>query len=213
MDEDPDDDIPFGSEDDIPFGEPPDRLRCEPDFRVTYRRGRLQLINFFGTMADDGPAISFFAQRARSAVTIADLTRHQNEDGPEDLSVVYRARGRNHEAAQEAITDWAETVGFGRVWFPDYVVALEPRLGTANVARVKCPNCVQSWSAGGCSFWLTVWRAKRFPNICPLCGGDLPQWAVDDEGRNRGKDPSSWGDPTTRGKPRGETKARRGRKG
>ncbi len=203
-----DDDIEFEN----PFGGEPELVATDPDFRATFRRGRLQVIHHFTTMADNGPVTSLFGERARKGVTIADLSRHSSEDAPDELSVVFRSRGRVGSDAEEAITEWAAAVGYARVWFPDYMVEVEPTLRASNIARVRCPNCAQGWSAGGRSFWVCVWRAKCFPNICTLCGGDLPQWTIDRPPAEQRR-PASWEIPAGSTKSRAQETKQRGPSG
>jgi hypothetical protein len=46
------------------------------------------------------------------------------------------------------------------------------------IASVSCPTCGHRWHGRGRRFWRGVWAVRLFHNICPLCGGILPQWSV-----------------------------------
>ena len=161
---------------------------AEPTYRATYRRDRLTVLRWWAGLVDNGPATTFFAHRERAGAVIADLTVHEDSDGNQ-LAVVYRSAGRVLAGAEEAIKMWAEAVGFTRVWFPDYVVELEPVAGPSDKASVKCGTCGQSWSASGQSFWSGVVEGKGFPAFCPLCGGDLPAWRVERENSSAASGP------------------------
>jgi hypothetical protein len=78
--------------------------------------------------------------------------------------------------ARAAIARWARDVGYRRLWLPGDVLELP---GPAELtAETRCSGCAARFADGAPGFWSGVRASGRFPAICPLCGGDLPQWRV-----------------------------------
>jgi hypothetical protein len=73
--------------------------------------------------------------------------------------------------------EWARAVGYRRVWLPDRLVPIDSpaQMGRASV---RCPTCRARWRERDPSFWHEVRSSGHFPWVCPVCGGDLPQWDV-----------------------------------
>ena len=143
-----------------------------PDFRATIRGSQLTLVAWAPHLLSGGPTANLVRERAKEGVTIADLW--VTGDEPHEVIVEYLAvadRGR----ADRLLTRWAEAVGHSRLWLPDRLVALDPDrpLGTA---KVECPTCGAGWQDSSTDFWLNVRSLGRFPSLCPICNGDLPQW-------------------------------------
>lgn len=151
-----------------------------PSYRATFRRGQLTVLPFFQSMVVMGPSTGHFRSREKAGAVIADLTSHSGSPGDE-LSVAYRARGRHLAEAEARIVEWAASVGFHRLWFPDRLVELAATAGGDDVASVKCTTCGQAWSDGGNQFWEMIVQQHAFPTFCPLCGADLPQWRLKDK--------------------------------
>ena len=154
-----------------------------PDFRVTLRRGRVQLLPWAPWMYRGGPFATLLAARGRAGVTFADLTVVHDGDTPAEIIVDFL--GGDTPAAREALASWAAAVGYRRLWLPGEVVELTagPLAGRATVV---CASCRSRWTDARTDFWLGVRRAGHFPTVCPLCGGDLPQWTVCQDGLTRG---------------------------
>ena len=174
----PGDSLPMGdeefNEDEIDWEELMSELEEGPTFRVTIAGPRLTLIRWFPSLIPRNcPAGNLFRPREQAGVTIADLTVEQAEAGRE-LSVTYLVDGGG-VAAERLLIRWAGLVGYTRVWLPDRVV--EPATPTAlGRARVECPSCGADWEDSSAEFWAQVHSDGHFPNSCPLCAGDLPQW-------------------------------------
>jgi hypothetical protein len=108
-------------------------------------------------------------------VAIADLTilRDDDELAPEAL---VRFLAGDSAGARAVIVDWAGVVGYRRVWFSDELVELPGPV--EGVADTRCSGCAARFVDAEPGFWAHVRTAGRFPAMCPLCGGDLPQWRV-----------------------------------
>ena len=151
-----------------------------PHFRATIRKGRLRLHDWTPFLFSGGPSREFFRSRRDEGVSIADIRRWRNEDGASELSVEFLSGGgRRRPAAERVIERWARLAGYSRLWFPERVVELDAD-GPAEVAtvEVRCPTCRACWNDGDADFWHTVRRSGSFPRICPVCGGELPQWEL-----------------------------------
>lgn len=151
----------------------------QPKYRATYRKKRLMIMPFFPSMIVMGPSSGWFRKREQAATVIADLTAHESASGPE-LSITYYAARRNRPAAELAIAEWAASVGYRRLWLPDGLLELEAIVSDEDRASVKCTTCGHTWSDGGSQFWSMVFEQRAFPIFCPLCGGDLPQWRLEE---------------------------------
>ncbi len=159
----------------------------QPKYRATYRKKRLTVVPFFPSMIVNGPSSGWFQAREKAGTVIADLSSHESGAGDE-LSIIYRAAGRNRDLAQLAIAEWAASVGYRRLWHPEGFAELQATVSDEDRASVKCTTCGQAWSDGGSTFWQMVHGQHGFPTFCPLCGGDLPQWRI-----------AEWRDPVRSG--------------
>jgi hypothetical protein len=149
----------------------------DPDFRATITHNRLSLVGWHDQLfRPSAPAAHHF--RPRAGVVIADLTVIRDDDGnPEELIVAVHS-GTLRGAPRRRLLDWAAALGYRRVWLPDEIVELEPDEGMGELAETRCPNCRARWADREFEFWSMVRRSGFFPLVCPVCGGDLPQWAV-----------------------------------
>jgi len=157
------------------FGIDPDDIEeapDPPDFRATMRGRRLMVTSWAPHLFADGPQGNIVRERAENGVTVADLWVTEGE--PRELIVGYLAVAER-KRADAMLARWAEAVGHSRIWFPDRLLELHSKrpLGTA---QVECPNCGGRWSDGSPDFWASVRQMGRFPSLCPICNGDLPQW-------------------------------------
>jgi len=145
-----------------------------PDYRLTVRRGAVRAIDWSPWLASGGPLAMLLRARGRAGVAIADLTVVREDDLVTEGIVRFLAGDR--PAARQAIAAWARDVGYRRLWLPGEVVALPgPAEGTA---ETRCSGCAARFADETAGFWAGVRLAGRFPAMCPLCGGDLPQWRV-----------------------------------
>lgn len=145
----------------------------DPTFRATFADGRLTVLLWWPGLPRGGPMRSLLDERDRDGVTIADLTVI-GQVPQREVIVRFLANGERR-CAERALVRWAEQTGHRRIWFSDRVLDLDPG-GVVSPATTTCSNCRAEWRDGDDRFWISVRRDGYFPNICPLCGGDLPQW-------------------------------------
>ncbi|MGI8461649.1 MAG: hypothetical protein ACR2OC_08465 [Solirubrobacterales bacterium] len=155
------------AEDDVPQS---------PRWRATIRSEKLQLTSWAPWLAGNGPAAKLFEGCESAGVAIADFS--VAGDDANELIVRFHSTGDDLDTTEDVIVDWATKVGYRRVWLSDRLVSLEPSAAQIGAAEVRCPTCAAEWRADSPDFWVTVHRAKQFPNWCFLCGCELPQWTV-----------------------------------
>ena len=145
-----------------------------PDFRLTVRRGRVRAIDWNPWLAGSGPMAMLLAARGRAGVAIADLTVVR--DGDVVAEAIVRFLTGDRPAARARIATWARDVGYRRLWLPGDLLELPgPAEG---LAETTCSGCAARFADAAPGFWAGVRASGRFPALCPLCGGDLPQWRV-----------------------------------
>jgi hypothetical protein len=147
----------------------------KPDFRAVVKRsGAVRLIHWVPWLPSTGPVYTLLAARDRAGVAIADLRVVRDDEGIA-CEVIVKFHSGGSDVHRAALSDWARTVGYGRVWFDGEVVDLEPTAGGPVTAR--CTGCGQRFVDGRSGhFWRTVRCSGLFPPVCSLCGSDLPQW-------------------------------------
>ncbi|MEA2227843.1 MAG: hypothetical protein QOF04_1473 [Solirubrobacteraceae bacterium] len=157
-----------------PRGDPGGVPDDTPDYRLTVRRGAVRAIDWHPWLATGGPMGMLLRARDRAGVAIADLTVIRDGDVAAEALVRFLAGDRR--AAREALGRWAADVGYRRLWLPGEVVELPgPAEG---LAETRCSGCAARFADADPGFWQSVRACGRFPAMCPLCGGDLPQWRV-----------------------------------
>ena len=163
------DDEIFDVEDDVADG------ADQPDFRATVlRSGAVRLVYWGSWLLSSGPAYTLIAARDRAGVAIADLrVVRDNDEMASEVIVEFHSGGSDMHRA--ALCDWAQAVGYGRVWFDGEVVDLEPT--ARGPMATRCSGCGQQFVDGrNGRFWHHVRCSGAFPVACSLCGSDLPQW-------------------------------------
>lgn len=141
----------------------------------------MTLLHWMAQMPACGPTRAMVERRGADGVSVVDL--FVSGDWPErEVIVGFQAVGERR-TAERVLTRWARATGYRRIWFADRVEELEelPPIGRA---RTRCNACKASWSDQGPDFWCTVCMSGHFPTMCPLCGGDLPQWTPVERRRN-----------------------------
>ena len=149
-----------------------------PIMRATYAQGLLTVVVPRQRLLNDGDITGMsFDARSDAGVSIIELGETELDGFGWELTVGFLAEG-NRARAERAIQIWSARVGYRRVWFPDriYEPGRPPRPHT--VAMMDCPTCGHPWRGRGRRFWRQVWDVRLFPNLCPLCGGTLPQWRL-----------------------------------
>lgn len=126
-----------------------------------------------------GPFAVLIEARGRAGVAFADLTVVRDDDTASELVAAFLIC--DTPAARATLASWAATIGYRRLWLPDQVLEL-PAGPLGGTATVVCPGCRARWIDAATDFWLGVRRVGHFPTVCPLCGGDLPQWTVAPDG-------------------------------
>jgi hypothetical protein len=147
----------------------------DPDLRATVQRsGAVRVVPWGPWLNSNGPAYTLIAARDRAGITIADLRIIRDDEGAAREVIVefHSGGGDTHRAA---LSDWAQAVGYRRVWFDDEIIDLEP--GAGGPVTTRCTGCGQRFVEGRSGhFWQHVRHSGAFPTFCPLCGSDLPQW-------------------------------------
>lgn len=151
-----------------------------PDLRAAIRRdGIVRAVPWGPHLELCGPTATLLETRDRAGVTLADLSIvREDDDGPAtELIVEFLTNG---ERGRDALLAWATSLGYRRVWLPAELHELHPEdhvdAGFGGKARVRCTSCHGRLVDGTAGFWEWVRSLGYFPYICPLCGGDLPQW-------------------------------------
>jgi hypothetical protein len=145
-----------------------------PDYRLTVRRDTVRAIDWNPWLASGGPMGMLLAARGRAGVAIADLTVVR--DGDLVTEAIVRFLTGDGPGPREVIAAWARDVGYRRLWLPGDLVQLPgPAEG---LAETRCSGCSARFADEAPGFWAGVRTSGRFPAMCPLCGGDLPQWRV-----------------------------------
>lgn len=148
----------------------------DPSWRATIRGRRLMLTGWAPWLVRTGPLAKLLREREAEGVTIADLTVHGEDD--DEISVRFLALGTEPERAEQLLIDWAERLGYRRLWLSDRLVSLGDRPEKLGAAAVRCPTCRVGWEDDSPEFWLYAKEAGTFPKWCPICGCELPQWTV-----------------------------------
>jgi hypothetical protein len=147
----------------------------QADFRaIVQRSGAVRLVHWGPWLQSTGPAYTLMAARDRAGVAIADLRVVRDDEGIASEVIVefHSGGGDTHRAA---LSDWAHSVGYTRVWFDGELVDLEPTAG--GPVTTRCNGCGQRFVDGRSGrFWHHVRRLGAFPAACSLCGSDLEQW-------------------------------------
>lgn len=135
----------------------------------------MTLLHYQGQLHFGGPNRQLARARHAAQVSITDL-RIDGAPPDRELTVTFQAEGER-KRAERLLLRWAATTGYRRVWFSDRLVEVDqlPPLGQASTA---CNACGAAWAEQGADFWHMVLDCGHFPTMCPLCGGDLPQWTV-----------------------------------
>jgi hypothetical protein len=145
-----------------------------PDYRLCVRRDTVRAIDWSPWLAAGGPMAMLLAARGRAGVAIADVTVVR--DGDLVTEAIVRFLTGDGPRPRAAIAAWARDVGYRRLWLPDDLVELPGPV--EGLAETRCTGCAARFADGAPGFWAGVRASGRFPAMCPLCGGDLPQWRV-----------------------------------
>ena len=149
---------------------------ANPWCRATLAAGAVTLNPWSPALIRGGPAAMSLERLAERGVALADLFA-EGDPGDEELFVRYVARLRTDES-DATLLDWARTVGYLRVWFPDRVVDLDPCEARRGLAETTCTTCGLEWRDDTDAFWNCVLTGGAFPGSCLACGASLPEWRV-----------------------------------
>jgi hypothetical protein len=147
----------------------------QPDFRATVQRsGAIRLVHWSPYLQSTGPAYTLMAARERAGIAIADLRVVRDDEGVASEVIVEFHSGGN-DMHRAALSDWAHSLGYTRVWFDGELIDLEPSAG--GPVTTRCSGCGQQFVDGRTAdFWRHTRCSGVFPTVCSLCGSDLPQW-------------------------------------
>jgi hypothetical protein len=147
-----------------------------PWARAVVRDGRITLNAWSPGLMSGGPTRAVLRRLLRRGVMLADLSAHAADDGREELIVRWIPDGRTCAPARAALLQWAELVGYRRVWLPQEVVDFSEALLPGGRAATSCPTCGAVWDDETPEFWAMVRGQGHFPGHCPICNGSLPEW-------------------------------------
>ena len=95
-----------------------------------------------------------------------------------DLTVADAFPGEDVEFGRRRLAQFAERLGYQRVWLDNEVVAIEPQL-LGGTWKTCCGRCGLAWSDSSDGFWLHIRGAGFFPMLCTMCSHPLVQ-PIDD---------------------------------
>jgi hypothetical protein len=150
-----------------------------PFARAVIRDGRITLNPWRPGLLTGGPQRVVLAPLAERHVVMADLSCEPTDGVREELRVEWVPAGGGNAEAAARLEQWAERVGYARLWLPDRVVELQQELFTGGRAAVTCPTCSLSWDDESPHFWASVRTSGYFPGFCPACNGSLPEWELE----------------------------------
>lgn len=147
-----------------------------PSVRATIRGGQITFNGWSPALIRMGPSRPQLDRLADHGLVLADLTFITGDEG-EEVLVNFVPFEAGTPQAEALIEEWAQLVGYRRLWFPGRVAQLEPE-ATLEPASVDCPTCGCAWTDSGPEFWSLVRSHGWFPSSCSVCGGSLPEWQV-----------------------------------
>ena len=133
-----------------------------------------------------GPRGNLLRGPEAAGVAVADLELHIVQGQHE--SVIQFHTQAPSEAQTDQLVGWATRVGHRRIWINDEVVSLQDELPELVPVATTCPCCSARWCEHSWDFWSSVVGFGFFPFGCPICGGDMPQWAPDPDASGRSWD-------------------------
>src|SRR3954449_12847575 len=123
-----------------------------PDFRLTVRRDSVLAVDWHPWLVSGGPMTTMLHARGRAGVAIADVSVLREDDFAAEAIVRFLAG--DTPRARDAITRWAMSVGYRRLWLPGDVIGLP---GPAEaVAETRCSGCAVRLCDEGPEFWQQV---------------------------------------------------------
>ena len=147
-----------------------------PWARAVVRDGRVTLNPWSPSLVSGGPGRALLGGLPARGVAVADLCSELRDDGREELIIRWLPDGAASGPARDALLDWAELVGYRRVWLPDEVVDLAGATTRLGRVATTCPTCGSRWDDESAEFWAMVLAQGHFPGQCPICNGSLPEW-------------------------------------
>lgn len=142
------------------------------DLRLVCGPAGLVAVEWTPRLLRPGPRAGAIADLLDEGVAVADA-EVLDED---ELAVSFVRGSRDDEEVRALVADWAELVGFRRLWLPGALVPLDPAGRETGEAHTACPACGAHYVDGGPGFWRMVRTQRRFPAQCLVCRGVLPQW-------------------------------------
>jgi hypothetical protein len=150
---------------------------AHPDFRATITREQLWIRPSQELEPNEEPD-ECVEKPPRGVVVVVDLSV-QRSGRRRELIVCTLGSGDLPMFAVNSLVAWAKKTGYSRFWFPDRLVDIDEGPDPDEAAHVQCPSCRTTFHRGGAGFWLAVVEHGYFPDLCEVCGGQLPQWETD----------------------------------
>lgn len=148
-----------------------------PSHRAILTRSDLTIVRWWPNLLHPGPCGEPLDRVVRKGIAVADLVVLDDGDPPpEELIVRFLVPGSGTPEARDRLADWAELVGYRRVWLPDELRALDPAARPVTTVATRCRTCSATWRDGSPDFWAMVRNRRLFPDRCRVCGSTLPQW-------------------------------------
>jgi hypothetical protein len=144
-----------------------------PDYRGVFANGHLTLVPYCTRMPTRrGPAAKHFADCSGRAV-IADFEIVRGS-GPPEL-VVTEITLPGNERFRNAVVEFAERLGYGRVWLALEVIDLDATFPVLEGLWTRCTACLTEWTEHDVEVVLDARRAGLFRPYCRLDGHPVPQ--------------------------------------
>ena len=145
--------------------------------RATFSGGPLTLVRWHQHLISPFGLCNGLLPNA-TGTALADLTIIRDQVEGHEV-VVREVTASLGPSFRVALTEWARSLGYARVWFPDALVELDPSLPETASASTRCQVCGSHFSDSSLEFRLMVRANGVFPEGCPCCGASLPQWSVE----------------------------------
>ena len=168
----------FNEQFDEIFGGEGDTPDLTPTWRATIRRGRLMLTGWAPWLITGGPMGNLLPARARSGVTIADLTVHCEDRDEVSVRYLVRAEPRLRARGDPRSTGRSRSA-IERIWLPDSHgrARARPRADHRRDGPLR-RTAARGGRTGRRSSGSASVEAKAFPKWCPICGCEMPQWTA-----------------------------------
>ena len=163
-------------------------VQTVPFARGVIAGGKLYLHQWersFTVLKTEGAA---YRQIAKAGSTVFDLVRVFSEadavtssTGVSEVFVLPVEGAVFTPEIRQLLVDWADSVGYNRIWFDEGVASVElsGRVAFGSHACIECSFCRAETEDKSFQYWAYVAKYGRFPSQCQYCGSkSLPQATV-----------------------------------